>query len=181
MANMQHFGFFDYAEGDSDDYKYTSSEFSDLIEGLAGTGVSYEYGDRFDYTTAGLTVNLSSGGVFIKGRFGFNTEGTTITLSPVSSGQSRIDTVCATLDVANRIIKLEAVKGTSTNPPTLTSNQVPILNARITYSSGGASIASTEDARIFTYTSSKYPSSQIIYSKETPEVVNGAIWLQPLE
>lgn len=178
---MEFYGMFDYRTGDTDTYEYNSAEFSALIEAITGTGISFAFGNRFDYSYSGLSVTLQSGAVFVKGRYAYNTAAETVAVEPVASGSSRTDTICAVLDEANRIISLEAVQGTSGAAPTLTDNQVPICNVVVNYGSGGASIASITDARSYVYTNSTVPSAQIIYSATQPTVVNGAIWLQPQE
>ena len=178
---MEFYGMFDYRTGDDETYEYNSAEFSALIEAITGTGVSFNFGNKFNYSYIGLNVTLQSGAVFIKGRYAYNTQPETVAVEPVSSGSSRIDTICAVLNEANRIIRLEAVKGTSGAAPTLNDNQVPICNVTVTYGSTGAAINDIEDTRSYVYTNSKVPSAQVIYSSSQPTVVNGAIWLQPQE
>ena len=39
-VNLDNFGFFDYVQGEENDlYEYTSDEYSEIIEGLLGTGI----------------------------------------------------------------------------------------------------------------------------------------------
>lgn len=178
---MEFYGMFDYRTGDDETYEYNSAEFSALIEAITGTGVSFAYGNRFDYSYSGLNVTLDSGAVFIKGRYAYNSQPETVAVDAVASGETRKDTICAVLDVAARTITLQDVHGTAADYPTLNENQVAIANVVVGYGSQGAKINEINDARSYVYTNSKVPSAQIIYSSSQPTVVNGAIWLQPQE
>ena len=179
---MDFYGMFDFAQGDDDTYKYTSAEFSNLIAGLTGDGVSYNFGNRFALdSTSGLSITVGSGAVFIQGRYAYNLSTETLSASAVASGSTRKDILVAELDIANRIIELKIIEGTASDFPTLTSYQVPIYEITVTASGGSSAISATNDIRSFIYTSSLYPSTQIIYSRTTPAYVEGAIWLKPLE
>lgn len=177
--SMEFYGMFDYASGDGDTYKYTSAEFSNLILALTGNGVSYNFGNRFaEVSHSGLDIVLGSGAVFINGRYAYDTHQTTLSASAVGAGATRKDTVAAELDLANRIIDLKIIEGTADNFPTLGANQVALFNLTITGGSS-SSISAVADVRSFIYTSSIYPSTQIIYSATQPAYVEGAIWLKP--
>lgn len=176
--NMDFFGMFDFAAGDDDTYKYTSGEFSTLIEALTGNGVSSLYGDKLAVTASNLNVTVSTGACFINGRYGYVSTAKTLTAVPTPSGESRKDTVVAELDLENRVIKLDIIEGTASDFPVLTDNQLALANITIT-NDGGAAISECVDMRSFVYTSSLYPSIKVIYSANTPAYVEGAIWLKP--
>lgn len=177
---MEFYGMFDFAEGDGDTYKYTSAEFSALIEALSGNGVSYNFGNRFAATNSGLNITLGSGAVFINGRYAYNTQPETLQASAVASGATRKDSVVAELDVGNRIIELKIIEGTAAAYPTLSASQIPLYNIEVSYGTT-STITTVNDVRSFIYTSSQYPSTQVIFSRTTPTYVEGAIWLKPQE
>lgn len=176
---LDFYGMFDYASGDGDEYKYSSAEFSNLIHALTGNGVSYNFGNRFQLTsTAGLNITIDTGAVFIKGRYAYNTSAKTLSASAAPSGSTRKDVLVAELDTTNRTIELKIIEGSASAYPTLTDDQIALYNLTVS-GSGTSTISETEDVRTFIYTSSLYPSSQIIFSATEPAYVEGAIWLKP--
>lgn len=180
MANMDLFGFFDFAEGDDDTYKYTSAEFSEVFAALSGNGVSSIYGNKLAVTPTEGTLNIAvdTGACFINGRYGEVSSPKTLIATPTASGESRKDTVVAELDTDNRVMKLDIIEGTASDYPTLLATQLPLANIVISNESG-AVISECADMRSFIYTSSLYPSIQVIYSQTVPAYVEGAIWLKP--
>ena len=177
---LDFYGMFDYASGDGDEYKYTSAEFSNLIHALTGDGVSYNFGQKFDLdTVSGLDITVLSGAVFIQGRYAYNTTRKTFNATATAAGTTRKDTLAAELDLANRTIELKILEGDSSNFPTLTQNQIPLYNLTISNSGGTSTISATDDVRSYIYTSSLYPSAQVIFSTTTPPYQAGAIWLKP--
>lgn len=180
MPNMDLFGFFDFAEGDDDTYKYTSGEFSEIFAALSGNGVSSIYGDKLAVTATEGTLNLSvaTGACFINGRYGEVSTAKTLVATPTPSGESRKDVVVAELDTDNRVMKIDIIEGTASDYPVLTGNQLALANIVVS-NDGGAVISECTDMRSFIYTSSKYPSIQVIYSQTVPTYVEGAIWLKP--
>ena len=155
MALLDFYGMFDYESGDDDTYKYSSTEFSELIAGLAGTGVSANTLDTFTTTYSGLNLTVGTGVVFINGRYGSNKTVKTISLTPEETGFSRIDRLVIELDVVSRTIAVTTVTGISTSgtpvAPTLTQTatlyQLPLYAIKITE----GSIAKFTDERVFTF------------------------------
>jgi hypothetical protein len=177
---LDFYGMFDYASGDGDEYKYSSAEFSNLIHALTGNGVSYNFGNRFQsVSTSGLDITIGSGAVFIQGRYAYNTTSKTFSASAVAAGATRKDTLAAELDLVNRTIELKIIEGTAADFPTLSGSQIALYNLTISNSGGTSTITTADDVRSFIYTSSLYPSSQIIFSATEPAYVEGAIWLKP--
>ena len=68
MALLDFYGMFDYATGDTDTYKYSSAEFSELIAGVTGNGVSANTLNSFETTISALKLSVKSGVCFINGR-----------------------------------------------------------------------------------------------------------------
>ncbi len=158
MANLDFYGMFDFAEGDSDIYQYSSAEFAELVKGLAGNGVSQNVGDSFAITANGLELTVGNGNCFINGRFGFNEDSSTITLDAETASLQRIDRVIIQLDTANRKMELLTVKGTAASTataPDLTQNdliyQLPLYRALIT---NGSTVTLT-DERTLTYSAAE--------------------------
>ena len=114
MLNFDFYGMFDYDAAGGETYEYTSEEFSSLIEGVTGNGISANYLNEFAPTANGLDISVASGAAFIKGRWGYNSTAKTISLSPTTSTQKRIDRIVIELDVASRAIGLNTLVGTAT-------------------------------------------------------------------
>ena len=85
MLNFDYYGMFDYDEAGGDTYQYTSEEFSSLIQGITGNGISANYLNQFEPTSNGLDITIKSGAAFINGRWGYNSAAKTISLSPTTS------------------------------------------------------------------------------------------------
>lgn len=168
---MEFYGLFDYAVGDDDTYKYSATEFSALIAALTCNGVSYNYGNRFNATYSGYNVVLASGAVFINGRYGYNSSNETVTIDAVAAGDTVTKVIVAELDTVQRRIDLKAIDDVG-----LTANQVALFNVTIT----SAGVSAIEDVRSYCYAGQNTPNAQIIYSATQPPVINGAVWLKPV-
>ena len=151
MLNLDFYGMFDYDAAGGETYEYTSEEFSSLIEGVTGNGISTNYLNEFAPTANGLDISVASGAAFIKGRWGYNSTAKTISLSPTTSTQKRIDRIVIELDVASRIIGLNTLVGTATTgtptAPTLADNQLAICSVLV----ANGSNTTLTDERVFTY------------------------------
>ena len=151
MLNFDFYGMFDYDAAGGETYEYTSEEFSSLIEGVTGNGISANYLNEFAPTANGLDISVASGAAFIKGRWGYNSTAKTISLSPTTSTQKRIDRIVIELDVASRIIGLNTLVGTATTgtptAPTLADNQLAICSVLV----ANGSNTTLTDERVFTY------------------------------
>lgn len=171
---MKNYGFFNYMEGDSDTYKYNAEEFSHIIGAVAGNGVNYKEGGKLACVASGLSVSIASGGVWVNGHYGYNTEETTLTLTPATSA-GRKDYICAHLDNDGRTVEIIQVEGTATDYPTLNEDYVILFAADV----NGSSVVLT-DNRTFNYGSANEPAAFIVYSATTPAVIEGGIWLKPV-
>ena len=151
MLNLDFYGMFDYDAAGGETYEYTSEEFSSLIEGVTGNGISTNYLNEFAPTANGLDISVASGAAFIKGRWGYNSTAKTISLSPTTSTQKRIDRIVIELDVASRAIGLNTLVGTATTgtptAPTLADNQLAICSVLV----ANGSNTTLTDERVFTY------------------------------
>ena len=151
MLNFDFYGMFDYDAAGGETYEYTSEEFSSLIEGVTGNGISANYLNEFAPTANGLDINVASGAAFIKGRWGYNSTAKTISLSPTTTTQKRIDRIVIELDVASRAIGLNTLVGTATTgtptAPTLADNQLAICSVLV----ANGSNTTLTDERVFTY------------------------------
>ena len=151
MLNLDFYGMFDYDAAGGETYEYTSEEFSSLIEGVTGNGISANYLNEFAPTANGLDISVASGAAFIKGRWGYNSAAKTITLSPTTTTQKRIDRIVIELDVASRAIGLNTLVGTATTgtptAPTLADNQLAICSVLV----ANGSNTTLTDERVFTY------------------------------
>lgn len=155
MTNLEFYGMFDYTNGDGDVYEYTSAEWSKLIEAMTSNGVS---NGSFSMTSNGLTITVGGGTGFINGRYGYNTNSKTITLTAESASLQRIDRIVLELNVSNRQIGLNVVKGTAASTaavPALTQTslvyQIPLYQAKIT---NGSTVTLTDERQI-TYTTNQ--------------------------
>ena len=155
MINFDFYGLFDYDSAGGDTYEYTSEEFSALIQGITGNGISANYLNEFAPSANGLDITVDTGAAFILGRYGYISSAKTLSLSPTSSTQKRIDRVCIELDVASRVIGLSVVTGTATTgtpvAPTLTDAQIPVCSVLV---ANGSNVTLT-DERIFTYSAAE--------------------------
>lgn len=155
MLNLDFYGMFDYDAAGGETYEYTSEEFSSLIEGVTGNGISANYLNEFAPTANGLDISVASGAAFIKGRWGYNSTAKTISLSPTTSTQKRIDRIVIELDVASRAIGLNTLVGTATTgtptAPTLADNQLAICSVLV----ANGSTTTLTDERVFTYSAAE--------------------------
>lgn len=115
--DLDFFGLFDYAEGDTDTYEYTATEFNEIYRAIVTTGVVHNYLDEMEVSINGLTVSVAAGGCFINGRYGKIEDVKQLTLDAAST--QRTDTIVLRLDVLNRKLTLEIKKGSTT----LTQNE----------------------------------------------------------
>ena len=154
MALLDFYGMFDYATGDTDTYKYSSAEFSELIAGVTGNGVSANTLNSFETTISALKLSVKSGVCFINGRYGANHATKTVTISSVASGSKRYDRLVIELSIPNRNMDLKLVKGTASTGtpavPALTQNdstwQLPLYLCLVS-----GSTATLTDQRPMTY------------------------------
>ena len=155
MLNFDFYGLFDYDEAGGDTYQYTSEEFSSLIQGITGNGISANYLNQFEPTANGLTITVKSGAAFINGRWGYCSSEKSISLSPTTSTTKRIDRIVIELDVASRVIGLNTITGTATTgtptAPALNSNQIPVCSVLI----ANGSTTTLTDERVFTYSAAE--------------------------
>lgn len=155
MLNLDFYGLFDYDAAGGDTYQYTSEEFSSLIEGITGNGISANFLNEFAPTANGLDISIASGAAFIKGRWGYNSAAKTISLSPTTTTQKRIDRIVIELDVASRVIGLNTLVGTATTgtptAPVLADNQLAICSVLV----ANGSNTTLTDERVFTYSAAE--------------------------
>ncbi len=155
MENLDFYGVFDFSEGDSDIYEYTSAEFTALIKGISGTGIAINEGDKFAITASGLDITIGSGMCFIDGKYGYNDSDTIISLDAESVSLKRIDRIVLASDVTNRIIGLKVLKGTAAASPTVealtqgdTYYEIPVCQVLIE----NGSDTTVTDEREYVYT-----------------------------
>ena len=155
MLNFDFFGLFDYDEAGGETYEYTSEEFSSLIQGITGNGISANYLNEFAPTANGLDISVASGAAFINGRWGYNSAAKTISLSPTTTTMKRIDRIVIELDVASRVIGLNTLVGTATTgtptAPVLADNQLAICSVLV----ANGSNTTLTDERVFTYSAAE--------------------------
>ena len=155
MLNFDFYGLFDYDAAGGETYEYTSEEFSSLIQGITGNGISANYLNEFAPTANGLVISIASGAAFIKGRWGYNSAAKTISLSPTTSTTKRIDRIVIELDVASRVIGLNTLVGTATTgtptAPVLADNQLAICSVLV----ANGSNTTLTDERVFTYSAAE--------------------------
>ena len=155
MLNLDFYGLFDYDAAGGETYEYTSEEFSSLIEGITGNGISANYLNEFAPTANGLDISVASGAAFVKGRWGYNSAAKTISLSPTTTTQKRIDRIVIELDVASRVIGLNTLVGTATTgtptAPVLADNQLAICSVLV----ANGSNTTLTDERVFTYSAAE--------------------------
>ena len=155
MLNLDFYGLFDYDAAGGETYEYTSEEFSSLIEGITGNGISANYLNEFAPTANGLDISIASGAAFVKGRWGYNSAAKTISLSPTTTTNKRIDRIVIELDVASRVIGLNTLVGTATTgtptAPSLADNQLAICSVLV----ANGSNTTLTDERVFTYSAAE--------------------------
>lgn len=155
MLNFDFYGLFDYDAAGGETYEYTSEEFSSLIEGITGNGISANYLNEFAPTANGLDISIASGAAFINGRWGYNSAAKTISLSPTTTTTKRIDRIVIELDVASRVIGLNTLVGTATTgtptAPVLADNQLAICSVLV----ANGSNTTLTDERVFTYSAAE--------------------------
>ena len=155
MLNFDFYGLFDYDAAGGETYEYTSEEFSSLIQGITGNGISANYLNEFAPTANGLDISIASGAAFVKGRWGYNSAAKTISLSPTTTTTKRIDRIVIQLDVASRVIGLNTLVGTATTgtptAPVLADNQLAICSVLV----ANGSTTTLTDERVFTYSAAE--------------------------
>ena len=155
MLNLDFYGLFDYDAAGGETYEYTSEEFSSLIQGITGNGISANYLNEFAPTANGLDISIASGAAFINGRWGYNSAAKTINLSPTTTTTKRIDRIVVELDVASRVIGLNTLVGTATTgtptAPVLADNQLAICSVLV----ANGSNTTLTDERVFTYSAAE--------------------------
>lgn len=155
MLNFDFYGLFDYDAAGGETYQYTSEEFSSLIQGITGNGISANYLNEFAPTANGLDISIASGAAFVKGRWGYNSTAKTISLSPTTTTTKRIDRIVIELDVASRVIGLNTLVGTATTgtptAPVLADNQLAICSVLV----ANGSTTTLTDERVFTYSAAE--------------------------
>ena len=155
MLNFDFYGLFDYDAAGGETYEYTSEEFSSLIEGITGNGISANYLNEFAPTANGLDISIASGAAFINGRWGYNSAAKTISLSPTTTTTKRIDRIVIELDVASRVIGLNTLVGTAATgtptAPVLADNQLAICSVLV----ANGSTTTLTDERVFTYSAAE--------------------------
>lgn len=147
---LDYYGMFDFSTGDDDTYEYTSDEFSTLIKGLTGNGVSKNDKNEFEATANGLSITIDTGSCFINGRFGNNSSVKTLTLDASGASETRYDKIAIKLDMTARKISLEVIKGTTSAPVlvnTQTVSYLPLYTAKV---SNGSTVV-LQDERVYTY------------------------------
>lgn len=149
--NLDFFGLFDYADGDGATYEYTATEFNTIIKAITGNGVMVGQGNEMEVSANGLVLTVGSGIAFAEGRIGQNKSAKTLTLDAASA--NRADRVVMRVDVSNRTVSFEILKGTSTTAPALTQNdliyEIPLATINLT---AGSTTVSVVDERQFIYT-----------------------------
>lgn len=154
MAQLEFYGMFDYADGDSDVYEYTSAEWSKFVQAITNNGVPT---GSFAATASGLQITVGGGTAFIQGRYGYSDNMIFLALQPEAPSLQRIDRIVAELDVRNRVMEIKVVEGEpgsgdSVAPPALTRSenvyQIPLWQALIR---SGSTVTLT-DERLITYT-----------------------------
>lgn len=155
MINLDFYGMYDFAAGDTDIYEYTSAEFTTLIKALTDTGIAKNEGDAFEATNSGLDITVGSGNCIIQGRYGSNDSNTSISLDAESVSLQRIDRIVIASDVSNRVMGIKVLKGTASASPsavaltqTSTYYEIPVCQILIT---NGSTTALT-DERTYVYT-----------------------------
>ena len=152
MANLQNYGMFDFADGDTDIYQYTSAEWAEYINSIMPNGIVNNYGDKFAATASGLDITFGSGKCFILGRCGWNTEAEIISLDAESASLQRIDRIVLTVDITSRTLALSVKKGTASSSPTAPEIiqsallfELPVYQARIT---SGSTVTLTDERNL---------------------------------
>lgn len=145
--NLDFFGVFDYASGDSDVYEYTATEFNEIFRAITSTGVVSSYLNEMAVSVDGLTATVDTGGCFINGRYGKIAIAKQLTLDAATT--ARKDTIILRLDVPNRLLTLEVKKGSTSL--TQTENVYELALAEITIPANSVE-TTVEDKRTFYYT-----------------------------
>lgn len=149
MANLDFYSFFDYDSSAGDTYEYTSTEFSNVLKNMVGTGILNSAGGKMAASANGLAISIATGACFINGRFGTNNSIKTLNLDAASG--SRFDRVILRVDTIAQTISLEIKKGTASAPPDLAQTDT-IYEISICKCSINGSTATLTDEREFLYT-----------------------------
>lgn len=164
MVEMHNYGFFDYRTGDSDKYKYTAEEFSDIFSFIIANGVSAK-SDKLDFdadASTNSTFVVKPGAVWINGHYGWNVNPATITLTQGTAGTT--DLIVARLDMSNRMIVLEQKAGTAA-----TANEVALYE--LTWSANGYTVNTVKPL--------VYQSTLLVFSPTQPtNPQKGTLWIK---
>lgn len=144
--NLDFYGLFDYTSGDGDIYEYTASEFNTILKAITGNGVVKGQANEMAITVNELTVTVDTGIAFAEGRIGQIKSAKTLTLDAATA--NRTDTIIMRVDVANRNVSLNVLKGSTTLTQTELVYEIPL--AEIAVTTGGATTVT--DKRAFIYT-----------------------------
>lgn len=110
-------GFFNSLNGDR---KYNAEDMSEYFDGLITNGVYESIGDKLQVTAGDImTVNVGTGRAMIDCHWIKNDAVLNLTIDPADVQLKRIDIVVVKLDLNERQITIEVVKGTPANVPSL--------------------------------------------------------------
>ena len=143
---LDFFGLFDYTSGDGDIYEYTATEFNTILKAITGNGVVKDSGNEMAITANGLTISVDTGIAFCEGRIGQLKAAKTLTLD--AAADTRTDLIVMRVDVANRLVSIEAKKGTTALTQTEMIYEIPL--AEVAVAADGTTTIT--DKRQFIYT-----------------------------
>jgi hypothetical protein len=112
-------GIFKSTDGDR---VYSADFFREYFANFIGNGVYASPSDGLMVTSnSDMTVTVAIGKAFINGRYYYNDEALTFTLSTANSTLGRIDRVVLQSSEDDRIIKLTVLEGTASSSPSATA------------------------------------------------------------
>ncbi len=148
--NLDFFGLFDYQAEDGATYEYTASEFNEILQAITSNGIMKDKDNEMVVSVNGLSVEVGTGTAFVNGRIGVIKSAKSLSLD--ASTTNRMDRIILKLDVLNRTLTLEVLKGTSATAPELTQNAnvYEISLAKVLVPANSVETVLT-DERAFTY------------------------------
>jgi len=150
----EHYGFFNYVEGDANEY--SASDFAEYFSRFLSDGIYTENGHAGLKISpgTGLNINIASGHAYVRGYMYKNDSVMVKVLDPADSILERIDRIVIRFDEVAREIKIQVKKGTFSSSPippnlieTSTVKELSLAQVKITKGATTVTNANITDER----------------------------------
>jgi hypothetical protein len=148
MSNINDFGMpFTSISGDR---QYSAEDFREFFRMLVSSGVVADVSDELEIVPQGTpdrSINVSVGGVLVRGAIRILSAAETLTINENTSGSARVDRIVARLDIADRQLEFVVLQGTpGAGAPALTRTSLiwELSLAQVACANGFTAITTSE-------------------------------------